>query len=74
MEKKIDALEMEMKRYAFVIAKAPSSKDVIIYYFDTKKDAEAKYKKLRSKKWKSIVKARDNNGRFSKGWVLICCK
>lgn len=61
----------ECKRYSSVIK---DSKNVVIYFYIVKADAEKKSKSLKSPLTKTIVRARDEKGRFQKGFVLICCK
>lgn len=72
--KKEEILFPELKRYTKTILGAPNAKHVVIYNLDTREAAEKKSAKLRSWPYKVIVKARDENGRFAKGWALICCK
>lgn len=64
----------ETKRYAKTILAAPSVKEIDIRTFPTKEKADKKSAKLKSWPYKEIVKARDANGRFTKGYALICCK
>ena len=65
----------EIKRYAKTILAAPEkTKEVKIFIFMGKENAEAKSAKMKSWPYKVIVKARTENGRFTKGWALICCK
>ena len=64
----------EFNRYAKIIKAATGFKSVLIYDFDTVKQAKAKSKSLRSWKYKIITRARDDKGRFTKGFVLICCR
>ena len=64
----------ELKMYAKIILAAPDAKDVGIYAFDKKEDAQAKSNRLRKWPYKVIVRARRANGNYAKGWVLICCK
>ena len=73
-EMKKELLIPETKRYAKTILAAPNAKKVVIYTSDTKKNAEARSAKLKSWPYKVVVKARDEKGKFTKGWALICCK
>lgn len=61
----------EFKRYAKVLQE---SKHVTIYWYPKRSDAELKRKRLRKYSAKHIVRARDEKGKFVKGFVLICCK
>lgn len=67
-------MKKRFKRYASVIYKAPKHDTVKIYNFDTKEEAKTKLLKLTVWPYTYIVHARDENGRFAKGWALICCK
>lgn len=71
---KKELLTVLTKRYAKTILAAPDAKRVEINYFSTKEGAEAKSLKMKTWPYKVVVKARDENGKFIKGWVLICCK
>lgn len=64
----------EFKRYAKIIKAAPGFKTVLIYDFKTRAEAESKIKRLRSWKYKVITRARNEQGKFAKGFVLICCR
>lgn len=65
----------EVKRYAKVILAAPKgTRRVEIHTFDTREEAEAKSGRLKSWPYKVIVRARGKNGKFTKGYALICCK
>ena len=63
-----------IRRYAKTILAAPDAKRVDIYTFNTKEGAEAKAARMKTWPYKVIVKARDEHGKFTKGWALICCK
>lgn len=67
-------VEEVKKRYLKIITSAPRSKNIVIYACDTKIQAENKSKKLRSWPFKVITRARTKDGRFTNGFVLICCK
>lgn len=64
----------EFKRYAKIIKSAPGFKSVVIYDFNTTKEAKSKANRLVAWKYKIITRARDESGRFTKGFVLICCR
>lgn len=64
----------EIKRYAKTILAAPNAKRVDISTHTTKADAEAKSARMKTWPYKVIVRARDEKGRFTKEFALICCK
>ena len=75
MKKIENDLTPDLRRYATSILAAPSRKKVTIYIYDDLQEAiKMKGIKLKTWKYKVIVKARNENGRFAKGWALICCK
>ena len=63
-EKTLQAIQQENPKFKYFVIHEP---------FATREDAEAKGKKLRSFKVKKIVQAREN-GKFAKGFALICAK
>lgn len=64
----------EFNRYSRIIKAAPGFKTIIIYNFDTFKETKTMYKRLKSWSYKVVTQARDEKGRFAKGFVIICCR
>jgi len=73
-KRKEKSLSPDIKRYAKIIFMSPVRNKIRVWNFGTKEKAEVKRIKLKGWSYQAIVKARDENGRFKKGWVLICCK
>ena len=69
-----EGLLSQTKRYAKIILAAPELNEVDILNFPSKEEAEKKSAKLKKWPYKVITKARDTNGRYTKGYTLICCK
>lgn len=68
-------LTQEIKRYAKTILAAPAeTKEVKIFIFAERSNAESKSARMKTWPYKVITRARDDNGRFTKNFALICCK
>ena len=74
MEEKIKVIPTNVKTYAKIILAAPNAKKVDISFHTSKEAAEIKLLRMKSWPYKVITRARNENGRFTKGFALICCK